>query len=66
MDTSIGKTYVDPVGKASAYADLPAADLVLVTHELAITSIWKQGRQSLAIAHRSSPIRPSTANLQMI
>lgn len=29
MDT----TYADPVGKASAYADFPAADLVLVTHE---------------------------------
>ncbi len=33
METPIGTIYVDPVGEASAYADFPAADLVLVTHE---------------------------------
>lgn len=33
MDTTYGTTYVDPVGKTSAYAEFPAADLLLVTHE---------------------------------
>lgn len=33
MQTPVGNIYVDPVGDPSAYADLPAADLVLVTHE---------------------------------
>ncbi len=31
--TPVGVIYVDPVGGAEAYADMPAADLVLITHE---------------------------------
>lgn len=33
METPSGVIYVDPVGEASLYADLPAADLILVTHQ---------------------------------
>ncbi len=33
MQTPAGVIYVDPVGEASLYADLPAPDLILVTHE---------------------------------
>jgi L-ascorbate metabolism protein UlaG (beta-lactamase superfamily) len=33
METPVGTIYSDPVGEASAYADLPAPDLILVTHE---------------------------------
>lgn len=33
MKTPIGTIYVDPVGDSAAYADFPAADLILVTHE---------------------------------
>jgi len=31
--TPLGVIYVDPVGDAAAYADFPAPDLVLITHE---------------------------------
>lgn len=33
METPVGKIYSDPVGGASAYAGLPAPDLILVTHQ---------------------------------
>jgi len=33
METPAGTIYSDPVGEASAYADFPAPDLILVTHE---------------------------------
>lgn len=33
METPRGVIHVDPVGDASAYADLPAPDLILVTHQ---------------------------------
>ncbi|EAR50041.1 putative metal-dependent hydrolase [Oceanicola granulosus HTCC2516] len=33
METPAGVIYADPVGGADAYADLPAPDLILVTHE---------------------------------
>ncbi|RVT87011.1 MBL fold metallo-hydrolase [Rhodobacteraceae bacterium CCMM004] len=33
METPAGVIYVDPVGGADAYADLPGADLILITHE---------------------------------
>jgi L-ascorbate metabolism protein UlaG (beta-lactamase superfamily) len=33
MQTPVGTIYSDPVGDAVAYADLPRADLILVTHE---------------------------------
>ncbi len=33
MQTPVGVIYVDPVGEASLYANLPAPDLILVTHE---------------------------------
>lgn len=33
METPVGTIYVDPVGSAGDYADMPAADLILVTHE---------------------------------
>ena len=33
MQTAAGVIYVDPVGDPAEYADLPAADLILVTHE---------------------------------
>ncbi|SFD69808.1 MBL fold metallo-hydrolase [Roseivivax sediminis] len=33
METPMGVIHVDPVGGADAYADLPAPDLILITHE---------------------------------
>lgn len=33
METPVGTLYVDPVGAAEDYADFPAADLILITHE---------------------------------
>lgn len=33
METPLGVIYSDPVGEAEQYADLPAPDLVLITHE---------------------------------
>jgi len=33
LETPSGTIYVDPVGDAAAYADFPAADLILITHE---------------------------------
>ncbi|MBV0913132.1 MBL fold metallo-hydrolase [Anianabacter salinae] len=33
METPMGVIYSDPVGDAGQYADFPAADLILVTHE---------------------------------
>ncbi|ETX14982.1 beta-lactamase [Roseivivax halodurans JCM 10272] len=33
METPKGVIYVDPVGGAEAYSDLPAPDLILITHE---------------------------------
>lgn len=33
MDTPVGTIHVDPVGDAGNYADLPAPDLILITHE---------------------------------
>ncbi|MGG7565133.1 MBL fold metallo-hydrolase [Rhodovulum sp. DZ06] len=33
MTTPLGTIYNDPVGGAEKYADMPAADLVLITHE---------------------------------
>lgn len=33
METPIGTIYTDPVGDAAQYADFPAADLILITHE---------------------------------
>ena len=33
LETPAGVIYVDPVGEQSAYSDLPAPDLVLVTHQ---------------------------------
>lgn len=33
METPAGVIYVDPVGEAADYADKPAADYVLITHE---------------------------------
>jgi len=33
LETPAGVIYVDPVGGAEAYADLPAPDLILITHE---------------------------------
>jgi L-ascorbate metabolism protein UlaG (beta-lactamase superfamily) len=33
METPAGVIYSDPVGDPAAYADFPAADLILVTHE---------------------------------
>ncbi|WP_418595995.1 MBL fold metallo-hydrolase [Ponticoccus sp. (in: a-proteobacteria)] len=33
METPAGVIYVDPVGEAAEYADLPPPDLILVTHE---------------------------------
>ncbi|QIE54928.1 MBL fold metallo-hydrolase [Pikeienuella piscinae] len=33
METPVGVIYSDPVGEAAQYADLPAPDLILITHE---------------------------------
>ena len=33
METPVGTIYVDPVGEPANFADKPAADLVLITHE---------------------------------
>ena len=33
LETPAGVILVDPVGGAAAYADLPAPDLILITHE---------------------------------
>lgn len=33
METPVGTIYNDPVGDASAYADFPEPDLILITHE---------------------------------
>ncbi|WP_108814922.1 MBL fold metallo-hydrolase [Loktanella sp. Alg231-35] len=33
METPAGTIYVDPVGEASLYADMPTPDLILITHE---------------------------------
>lgn len=33
MQSPVGNIYVDPVGDAAAYSDMPPADLVLITHE---------------------------------
>ncbi len=33
METPAGVIYVDPVGDPASYADLPAPDLILITHE---------------------------------
>ena len=33
METPSGVVYVDTVGEASGYADMPAPDLILITHE---------------------------------
>ena len=33
METPMGVVYVDPVGEASLYEDMPAPDLILITHE---------------------------------
>ncbi|SHE38952.1 Tat (twin-arginine translocation) pathway signal sequence [Loktanella atrilutea] len=33
METPVGTIYNDPVGDASLYADYPAPDLILITHE---------------------------------
>lgn len=33
METPLGVIYVDPVGEAALYADVPAPDLILITHE---------------------------------
>ena len=33
METPAGTIYVDPVGDAADYADMPSADLILITHE---------------------------------
>ncbi|KAA9010649.1 MBL fold metallo-hydrolase [Histidinibacterium aquaticum] len=33
METPAGTIYTDPVGDAEQYADLPAPDLILITHE---------------------------------
>jgi L-ascorbate metabolism protein UlaG (beta-lactamase superfamily) len=33
LETPVGTIYVDPVGDAASYSDMPPADLVLVTHE---------------------------------
>lgn len=33
METPAGVIYSDPVGEAAQYADLPAPDLILITHE---------------------------------
>lgn len=33
LETPAGVIYVDPVGDAAQYADLPAPDLILITHE---------------------------------
>lgn len=33
LETPMGTIYVDPVGEPAQYADFPAADLVLITHE---------------------------------
>ncbi|APE44536.1 MBL fold metallo-hydrolase [Sulfitobacter alexandrii] len=33
METPKGTIYVDPVGEPAQYADFPAADLILITHE---------------------------------
>lgn len=33
METPVGTIYNDPVGEASAYADFPEPDLILITHE---------------------------------
>ncbi len=33
METPVGVIYCDPVGEPSTYADLPPADLILLTHE---------------------------------
>ena len=33
MQTPVGTVYVDPVGDAGAYGDLPGPDLILITHE---------------------------------
>ncbi|WP_439156554.1 MBL fold metallo-hydrolase [Yoonia sp.] len=33
METPVGTIHVDPVGDAGDYADLPAPDLILITHE---------------------------------
>ncbi len=33
MQTPAGTIYVDPVGEADIYADMPAPDLILITHE---------------------------------
>ncbi|MFW2589108.1 MBL fold metallo-hydrolase [Sagittula sp. SSi028] len=33
METPVGVIYVDPVGEAASYEDLPSPDLILITHE---------------------------------
>jgi L-ascorbate metabolism protein UlaG (beta-lactamase superfamily) len=33
MQTPAGTIYVDPVGEAAAYADMPAPDMIFITHE---------------------------------
>ena len=33
LETPVGVIYVDPVGEASEYEGMPAADLILITHE---------------------------------
>ncbi|MCO4846430.1 MAG: MBL fold metallo-hydrolase [Yoonia sp.] len=33
METPSGTIYVDPVGDAASYADMPAPDMILITHE---------------------------------
>lgn len=33
MSTPMGWVYIDPVGDASAYAEFPAPDLIVITHE---------------------------------
>ena len=33
LETPVGTIYSDPVGEASAYADFPRPDLILITHE---------------------------------
>lgn len=33
LETPVGVIYVDPVGDPSAYGEMPAADLILITHQ---------------------------------
>lgn len=33
MQTPVGTMYIDPVGEADLYADMPAPDMILITHE---------------------------------